>query len=200
MNSKLMKQETAGTRHLRACTTLLVTLSLMLAVSSTTWGKERKSKSAGVEVIGKMSFDGKPATDMVIHQADGKSYLYVQLSQPAGVVVLDVTQPAKLKTVTSMLPPGNIAASHVSIDGNVALVAGDASYTAPGTQTEAQDQLVLWDISQPSNPRMVQEFSGVARVIHDDRNYIYVLDRDGLWIVSATQNQMTADSSTYNGG
>ncbi len=204
MNSKNMKQKPTVIRNLRSCLASLAIVGLMLGASSTMWGKERKSQQAAVQVVGKMSFGGQVASDMAIHQANGKSYLYVQLSQPDGVVVLDITQPAKLKTITSMLPPGRMAASYVSIDGNVALVAGDTSYPSVSTQTQAQaqaqDQLVLWDISLPDNPRMVQEFSGVARVIHDDRNYLYVLDREGLWVVADTQNPSTVDASTYNGG
>jgi hypothetical protein len=200
MNSENMKQETGVVRNLRSCVASLAILGLMLGISSTTWGKEHKSQPAGVQVVGQMSFGGKVASDMAIHQANGKSYLYVQLSQPNGVVVLDITQPAKLKTVTSMLPAVEMAASHVSIDGNVALVAGDTGYPSGSVQTQAREQLVLWDISQPGNPRMVHEFSGVAKVIHDDRNFIYVLDREGLWVVADTQSPSTMDSSTYNGG
>jgi hypothetical protein len=200
MNSKNMKQEPGVIRNLRSCVASLAILGLMLSASSTMWGKERKSQPAAVQVVGKMSFGGQVASDMAIHQANGKSYLYVQLSQPDGVVVLDITQPAKLKTITSMLPPERMAASHMSIDGNVALVAGDTSHPSASTQTQAADQLVLWDISKPANPRMVQEFSGVARVIRDDRNYLYVLDREGLWVVADSQNPSTVDSSTYNGG
>jgi hypothetical protein len=200
MNSKNMKQETGVIRNLRSCVATLAIFGLMLGASSAMWGKERKSQPAAVQVVGKMSFGGQVASDMAIHQVNGKSYLYVQLSQPDGVVVLDITQPAKLKTITSILPPGSMAASHMSIDGNVALVAGDKSQASASTQTQAQDQLVLWDISKPANPRMVQEFSGVARVIHDDRNYLYVLDREGLWVVADTQNPSTVDASTYNGG
>lgn len=200
MNSKNMKPKTGAIRNLRSCVAPLAILGLVLGASSTPWGKERKSQLAAVQVVGKMSFGGQVASDMAIHQANGKSYLYVQLSQPDGVVVLDITEPATLKTITEMLPPGRMAASHLSIDGNVALVAGDTSYPAASTRTQAKDQLVLWDISKPASPRMVQEFSGVARVIHDDRNYIYVLDREGLWVVADPQNPSTAEPSTYNGG
>ena len=57
-------------------------------------------------------------------------------------------------------------------------MAADASSPAANTC-----ELVLWDISDPDNPRVVQRFAGVVRVLHDKRNYTYVLNQDGLWVV-----------------
>jgi hypothetical protein len=46
------------------------------------------------------------------------------------------------------------------------------------------DDLVLWDLSNPVAPRVVQKFSGVVKWLQDERNFIYVLNSDGLWVVS----------------
>jgi hypothetical protein len=46
------------------------------------------------------------------------------------------------------------------------------------------DDLVLWDLSNPVAPRVVQKFSGVVKWLQDERNFIYVLNGDGLWVVS----------------
>jgi hypothetical protein len=43
------------------------------------------------------------------------------------------------------------------------------------------DDLVLWDLSNPAAPRVVQKFSGVVKWLQDERNFIYVLNGDGLW-------------------
>jgi hypothetical protein len=46
------------------------------------------------------------------------------------------------------------------------------------------DDLVLWDLSNPVAPRVVQKFLGVVKWLQDERNFIYVLNGDGLWVVS----------------
>jgi hypothetical protein len=77
-----------------------------------------------------------------------------------------------------------------------------ASASAPVSQSPSKSELVLWDISDPGNPRVVQRFSGVLRVLQDERNYTYVLNTDGLWVVSDKQNTTNDDSwnpSLYGG-
>jgi hypothetical protein len=34
------------------------------------------------------------------------------------------------------------------------------------------------------SPRVVQKFTGVIKWLQDDRNFIYVLNDEGLWVVS----------------
>ncbi len=49
----------------------------------------------------------------------------------------------------------------------------------------ANHPLVLWDISKPDSPRVIQRFANVSRVLSDDRGYVYILNDDGLWVISA---------------
>lgn len=174
-------------------------LSLLLcAFLPAAQAKGRKpSTEAAIKVIANMPFDQKPAADMTIRQVNGKSYLYVQLANEQGVVVVDVTNPNKLKVVSSMDAAG---ANQLSINGNAAMLT--ASANAPASQSPSKSELVLWDISDPGNPRVVQRFSGVLRVLQDERNYTYVLNADGLWVVSDRQNTANDDSwnpSIYGG-
>ena len=193
MNHKHANYEARGL--MRRVATLSLALCAFLPAAQ---AKDRKpSPEAAIKVIANMPFDQKPAADMMIRQVNGKSYLYVQLANEQGVVAVDVTKPNHLKIVSSMDAAG---ANQLSINGNAAMLT--ASGNGPAPQSPSKSELVLWDISDPGNPRVVQRFSGVLRILQDERNYTYVLNAEGLWVVSDKQNTTNDDSwnpSIYGG-
>jgi hypothetical protein len=192
MNPEIFKYSSAC-GHTRRLATLFLLLCASLPMAR---AKDRKPHtSAAVKVIASMSFDNKPAADMLIQQVNGKPYLFVQLANAQGVVVVDISKPNKLKIASSLSGPDATGANQFSINGNAAMmtaVAGDPSTTSAG-----KGELVVWDISEPSNPRVVQRFSGVVRVLRDERNYTYVLNQDGLWVVYDKQNQPAPEDNNW---
>lgn len=168
---------------------------LLLILGASVPGAEAKDHkprtSATVKVVATMSFDNKPPADMLIQQIKGKPYLFVQLANAQGVVVVDISKPDKLKIVSSLSGPGASGDSQLSIDGNAATVTAVAS-----PASAAKGELTLWDISEPGNPREVQRFSGVVRVLRD-HNYTYVLNQDGLWVVFNNQTQPADDDNNW---
>jgi hypothetical protein len=70
----------------------------------------------------------------------------------------------------------------MSLTGNLAVIA--ETEILPMHISTSKDDLVLWDLSNPVAPRVVQKFSGVVKWLQDERNFIYVLNGDGLWVVS----------------
>ena len=70
----------------------------------------------------------------------------------------------------------------MSLTGDLVIVA--ESKVPPMHSSTSTDDLVLWDLSNPAAPRIVQKFSGVIKWLQDERNFIYVLNGDGLWVVS----------------
>jgi hypothetical protein len=169
-------------RHTQRFATLFLIFCACLPAAH---AKDRKAHtSAAIKVIANMTFDNKPVADMLIHEVNGKPYLYVQLANAQGTVVVDISKPNKLKVVSSMSGPESAEASGLSINGNAAMM------TAVSTsQPKDKGELVLWDISDPSSPRVVQRFSDVVRVLRDERDYTYVLNQEGLWVVSDKQKQ-----------
>ena len=177
-----MNRQTFEPSSLRRRTRYLATLLLFFcAALPLAQAKDKKVHSSDVvKVVASMTFDNKLPADMLIQQVNGKPYLFVQLANAQGVVVVDISKPNKLKIVSSLSGPDAGGASEFDINGNAAtitFVAADAS--SPANKGE----LVLWDISDPGNPSVVQRFAGVVRVLHDKRNYTYVLNQDGLWVV-----------------
>jgi hypothetical protein len=132
---------------------------------------------------------------MMIRQVNGKPYLFVQLANAQGVVVVDISKPNKLRIVSSLSDPDATGVTQLSINGNAAVVTAVAD--GSGTQAAGKGELVLWDISEPANPRVVQRFSGVVRVLRDERNYTYLLNQDGLWVVYDKQNQPATEDNNW---
>lgn len=174
----------------------ILLLTLCAGLSAAQAKDHKPASSMAISVVANMSFDQKLPADMLIRQVNGKSYLYVQLANQQGIVVVDVTHPNKLKIVSSMDAEGT---DQLAINGNAAMLTASGS---AASSSSGKSELVLWDISDPGNPRVVQRFSGVVRILEDERNYTYVLNQDGLWVVSDKQNNAVDDSwnpSLYGG-
>jgi hypothetical protein len=163
--------------------TLLMTV-LMVSVGSAS-AKEHKMKKSENEaqVVAHISFSGLAAVDMAMQRkVDDKYYLYVQHSKDEGVSIIDVSKPSQAKTLGIISWPDPAASSRMDVTGNLAIIA--ESQTLPRRSSASTDDLVLWDLSNPALPRVVQKFTGVVKWLQDERSFIYVLNGDGLWVVS----------------
>jgi hypothetical protein len=163
---------------------LLMTV-LMVSVGSAS-AKEHKMKKPENEaqVVAHISFSGLAVVDMAMQRKlDDKYYLYVQHSKDEGVSIVDVSKPAQAKTLGVISWPDPSASGRMDVTGNLAIIAESEMRSMQGTST-SNDDLVLWDLSNPAAPRVVQKFTGVVKWLQDERNFIYVLNRDGLWVVS----------------
>ena len=182
MNNSISKLSGAPKLHLAA---LFAILTTFLPVAQ---AKDRKPHAAAaIKIVGTLSFDNKAATDMMIQQKNGKSYLYVQLANAQEVVVVDINKPDRLKII-STIPLAE--ATRLNISGNAAVMT-----VGSGNPPATKGELALWDISEPQSPRLVQRFTGVVRVLQDDRHYTYVLNQDGLWVVS---DQQKTNNDSWN--
>jgi len=162
---------------------LLMTV-LMVSVGSAS-AKEHKMKKPENEaqVVAHISFSGLAVVDMAMQRkVDDKYYLYVQHSKDEGVSIIDVSKPSQAKTLGVISWPNPATSSRMNVTGNLAIIA--ESQMLPMRSSTSNDDLVLWDLSNPAAPRVVQKFTGVVKWLQDERNFIYVLNGDGLWVVS----------------
>src|SRR5262249_10562357 len=74
----------------------------------------------------------------------------------------------------------------VNVSGNLAVVV--QTEMPAMSNVAAKADLVFWDMSNPAAPRAVQKFSNVVKWLQDERNFIYVLNNEGLWIISQPEN------------
>ena len=80
--------------------------------------------------------------------------------------------------------------------GDLAIVA--ESEIVPMHSSTSNDDLVLWDLSDPAAPRLVQKFSAVVKWLQDERDFIYVLNGDGLWVVSKPSDREPEQNAASN--
>lgn len=191
MNPEIIRQTSARELAARLGILLLLLCVFLLAAQA----KDRKpSASTTIKVVANVAFADKIPADMQLKEVDNKTFLYVQFANAHGVQVVDVTKANKPKTVGSM--PSTDGAS-LAVRGDTAMI----STTQPGCEPAAKGELALWDVSDPRNPQLVRRFTGVVRVLRDTRNYAYVLNQDGLWVVYETPDQPAGpDPSVEYGG
>ena len=163
---------------------LLLTVMLVVAVSNAS-AKEHKPRGYDAEshVVAHISFSGLSVVDMAMQRkVNDKYYLYVEHSKDQGISIIDISKPTQPKAVAVIPWPDPDLSSRMSLTGTLAVIA--ETEVLPMHSSTSTDNLVLWDLSNPVAPRVVQKFSGVVKWLQDERNFIYVLNGDGLWVVS----------------
>lgn len=135
-----------------------------------------------IEVVGHVPLTNGPVKRFLATQHYSSYYLYAEHESGGSVTLIDVTktkQPAVLADVA--YAPGN-ASGNVSVAaGTAALVSSEpaASASAPSPQT-----VRIMDFSDPLNPKVSREFTGVTAMSRDDRRgLIFVANGEGIWIL-----------------
>jgi hypothetical protein len=178
-------------------------LATVLLVSSGTSAKDHKAKGSDSQarVVAHISFTGLSAVDIAMqNKGSDKVYLYVQHSESQGISIIDISKPAEPKALGVIPWPDPAMSSRMNVTGDLAIIAETG--VSPMHSNASNDDLVLWDLSNPAAPRVVQKFSGVVKWLQDRRNFIYVLSGDGLWVVSKPadrQPEQTESSNNYGG-
>ena len=176
-------------------------LATVLLVSGGASAKNHKvtASDGQADVVAHISFPGLSAVDMAMQKkVNDRYYLYVQHSQDQGISIIDVSRPAQPKTVGVIPWPDPAVSSRMNVTGDLAIIAGNGD--PPMRGSTSNDDLVLWDLSNPATPRVVQKFSGVVKWLQDERNFIYVLNGDGLWVVSNPADRQPEQTESSNTG
>jgi hypothetical protein len=176
-------------------------LTTVLLVSGGASAKNHKVKTSDnqADVVAHISFPGLSAVDMAMQKkVNDKYYLYVQHSTNQGISIIDISKPAQPKTVGVIPWPDPAVSSRMNVTGDLAIIAETG--TLPMRGSTSNDDLVLWDLSNPAAPRVVQKFSGVVKWLQDERNFIYVLNGDGLWVVSKPADRQPEQTESSNSG
>jgi hypothetical protein len=165
-------------------TLVLLTIVLVVTVSRAS-AKEHKPKGSGSgsQVVAHISFSGLSAVDMAMQKKpNDKYYLYVEHSEGQGISLIDISKPTHPRVVGVIPWPDPGLSGRMSQTGALAIIA--ESEVFPMHSITSPDDLVLWDLSNPAAPRVVQKFSKVVKWLQDERKFIYVLNGDGLWVIS----------------
>jgi len=125
-------------------------------------------------------------SQMLLQKENGKNYLYVQQASKQGFMIVDVSKPEKPTLLR------RTAESNQATAGNLQMVSPDvAIMTAPEkkpttlTSSDHPTETVrILDLSDPRNPKTLQEFTGVTSFLPDGgHGLIYLTNNQGLWIL-----------------
>jgi hypothetical protein len=183
--------------------TLAILAMVLLVTASSASAKEHKPKGsgAGSQVVAHISFSGLSAVDMAMQKkVNDKYYLYVEHSKDQGISIIDISKPGQPQAVGIIPWPNPAVPGRMSLTGDLAIISEGDVLAMHGNTTD--DDLVLWDLSNPAAPRVVQKFSGVVKWLQDERNFVYVLNGDGLWVISEPANrqpEQTESAISYGG-
>jgi hypothetical protein len=174
-----------GSRFVKYNSTAMAVLTTLLLLAGGASAKDHKAKESDnqARVVAHISFPGLSAVDMAMQKkGSNKYYLYVQHSQDHGISIIDISKPADSKTIAVIPWPDPTLSGTMNVTGNLAIIAETGA--PPIRSSTSNDALVVWDLSNPAAPRIVQKFPGVVKWLQDERNFVYVLNGGGLWVVS----------------
>jgi hypothetical protein len=150
--------------------------------------KTRKSKAADaapkdeIEVVGHIPATDGPVTRFLATQHYSSYYLYAEHETGGKVTLIDVTrtnQPAVLADVA--YAPTSGSSSLTVVAGTAALVSSEPAGTA---NAQAPQTIRIMDFSDPQNPKVAREFTGVTAITRDEhRGLIFIANAEGIWIL-----------------
>jgi hypothetical protein len=170
--------------------TLLAVFVVLVALSSAKDEPPRKPTDLTATVIAHLPLPQATGTQMLLQREDGKNYLYVQQASKQGFLIVDVSKPDKptlLKRTAeaSLATSGNL--EMVSPDVGIAETPDKKPITLTSSNHPTETVRVL-DLSDPHNPKTLQEFSGVTSLLPDGgHGLIYLTNNEGLWILRYTR-------------
>lgn len=125
-------------------------------------------------------------SQMLLQKDNGKTYLYVQQALKQGFMIVDVTKADKPTLLR------RTAESNQATAGNLEMVSPDVAIVAapekkPTTLTSSNhptETVRILDMSDPRNPKTLEEFTGVTSLLPDGgHGLIYLTNNQGLWIL-----------------
>lgn len=166
--------------------TLLAILVASVALSSAKDQTPLKPSDLPATVIAHLPLPQATGNQMLLQDEKGKKYLYVQEASKQGYMIVDVTKPDR----PSLLK--RTAASNEATTGTVEMLSPDlaiaqAPEKKPTTLTSSShptETVRVLDLSDPHNPKTLQEFTGVTSLLPDGgHGLIYLTNNQGLWVL-----------------
>jgi hypothetical protein len=155
------------------------------AMSSGT-AASKKPTDVPATVIAHLPLPQATGNQMLLQKEEGKTYLYVQQVSKQGFMVVDVSKPDKPNLLKRTAEASQATAGNLEmISPDVAIA--EAPEKKPTTLTSSNhptETVRLLDLSDPRNPKTLQEFNGVTSVLPDGgHGLIYLTNNEGLWVL-----------------
>ena len=165
-------------------------LGLSLAIP-TTWAQNDSAQSGheNMNVVGHLPLNGMHVNQMFVQVHGGKYYLYLHRPAKQVFAVVDVSKPAKPVLLSRDALKGTQASEiePTETDSAVALTVTPDQTEPPSVEARPlpTETVQLLNMSDPKNVKVMKTFKGVTSIYPDDgRKLVYLVNSDGLWIVS----------------
>jgi LVIVD repeat-containing protein len=146
----------------------------------------KKPTEVPATVIAHLPLPQATGNQMLLQRENGKNYLYVQQASKQGFMIVDVSKPDKPALLK------RTAESNQATAGNLEMVSPDVAIAEspdkkPTTLTSSNhptETVRVLDLSDPHNPKTLQEFNGVTSLLPDGGHaLIYLTNNQGLWVL-----------------
>jgi hypothetical protein len=173
-------------RNLRAHVLLFPVLSILLTPALAKDEAAPKPTEVPAMVIAHLSLPQATGNEMLLNKQDEKSYLYVQQASRQGFMIVDVTKPDRPSLVKKSAEPNKATSGSLQlVSPEVAIAA--APERKPNTITSSAhptETVRVLDLTDPKNPKTLQEFTGVTSFLPDgNHGLIYLTNNQGLWVL-----------------
>ena len=165
-----------------ACVVPMVAVGVVYANQ----GSSSKATELPATVIAHLPLPQATGNQMLLQKENGKEYLYVQQASRQGFMVVDVSKPERPNLLK------RTAQSNPATAGNMEMVSPDVAITevpekkpnALSSSRHPTETVRVLDLSEPRNPKTLQEFNGVTSLLPDGiHGLIYLTNNEGLWIL-----------------
>jgi hypothetical protein len=174
-------------RRAVCCEIVVLAFSMILvAAAPAKDDPPRKPTDVPATVIAHLPLPQATGNQMLLQKEEGKQYLYVQQSSKQGFMVVDVSKPEKPNLLKRTAQPNQATAGNLEmVTPQVAIAeAPDKKPTTLTSSNHPTETVRVLDLSDPRNPKTLQEFNGVTSLLPDGgHGLIYLTNDEGLWIL-----------------
>jgi len=162
-------------------------LSLVVTSAVAKNAPESRPTEVPAMVIAHLSLPQATGSQMLLQKQDtGKNYLYVQQASRQGFMIVDVTKPEQPNLLKRSAEPSKATSGNLQmVSPDVAIA--EAPERKPSTLTSnahPTETVRVLDLSDPRNPKTLQEFTGVTSLLPDgNHGLIYLTNGQGLWVL-----------------
>ena len=134
-----------------------------------------------VRVLANLPLEGMHVNRMFVQQVGNKTYLYLHRQRKDVFALVDVSKPDKPVLVSRRALKGS---SEGPAGGSKFAITVAPQVMDPATPLP-MDTVNLVDVSNPKAIKTIKTFTGVTAMYSDDaRKLVYLVNDQGLWIVS----------------
>jgi len=159
---------------------------VLVALSAAKDEPPKKPTEVPATVIAHLPLPQATGNQMLLQKEEGKHYLYVQQASKQGFMIVDVSKPDKPTLLKRTAQPNQATAGNLEmVSPDVAIAeAPEKKPDALTTSSRPTETVRVLDLSDPRNPKTLQEFNGVTSLLPDGgHGLIYLTNNAGLWIL-----------------